>query len=221
MSTTPNTPAEAVPDDLILAALDRAERHRHGAGPGVLFEEAVAHLGLRHHSWTTRRTRPQFEALERAGMVEHFRRQGLVIWALTSRGHRRLAKARQAGTLPELPEAPQHITWRQARTGAGQHIDEFRERLSDVLAEALATLNATRPAESDEWFDLATQLQRACWLLGSATYCLNEWAEPTDEQADTDEHTTPEDHALTPAKRWRRRTERAGRREINRWTDTC
>jgi hypothetical protein len=220
VSTTPNTPAETFPDDLILAALDRAERHARGAGPGVLFQRAVEHLGLRHGAWTTRRTRPQFEALEQAGMVERLRRQGLVVWRLTRRGRRRLAKARAAGTLPTLPEAQQHITWREARAAAQLRIDEFRKSLSHVLAEALATLNAARPAESDEWFDLAARLHRACWLLGSATYCLNEWAEPTDEQADTDTCAAPGDDALTPVERRRRRAQRAGRREINRWTDS-
>lgn len=217
MSPTPNTPAETLPDDLILAALDRAERHGHGAGPGVLFGSAIEHLGLRNHSWTTRRTRPRFEALEQAGLVERLRRQGLVVWRLTSDGQRRLAKARAQGTLPALPEAQQHITWREARAAARQRIGEFRETLSDVLAEALATLNTTRPAESDEWFDLAARLHRACWLLGSATYCLNEWAEPTDEQTDTDDWKAPSDDALTPDERRRRRRQREGRRESGRW----
>lgn len=220
MTSTPNTPAERVPDDLILAALDRAERHGHGAGPGVLFAGVVEHLGLRHEAWTTRRTRPQFEALENAGMVKRLRRHGLVIWTLTSRGQRRLAKARTTGTLPALPEAPQHITWRHARTAAAERIDEFRETLADVLAEALATLNTTHPAESDDWFDLATRLQHACWLLGSATYCLNEWAEPTDDQADTDEWTAPSDDALAPDQRRHRRAQRAGRREVIRWPNS-
>jgi hypothetical protein len=220
VSTTPNTPTETLPDDLILAAIDRAERHRHGAGTGVLFARAVEHLGLRSGAWTTRRTRPQFEALENAGMVERLRRQGLVAWTLTGHGRRHLANARAAGTLPALPEAPQHITWREARTAAAQRIDEFREGLPDVLAEALATLNATRPAESEEWFDLAARLQHACWLLGSASYCLNEWAEPTDTQADTDEPTAPGDEVLTPIERSGRRAQRAGRREINRWKDS-
>ena len=219
MSTTPNTPAETLPDDLILAALDRAERHGPGVGPGVLFEQAVVHLGLRHGAWTTRRTRPQFEVLGDAGLVERLRRQGLVVWRLTSNGQQRLAKARAAGTLPQLPEAPQHITWREARAAAAQHINEFRERLSDVLAEALATIKAARPAESEEWFELAARLQRACWLLGSATYCLNEWPEPTDEQADTDTRAAPGDEALTHDERWRREARRAGRRDLSRWTD--
>jgi hypothetical protein len=219
VSNAPIIPAEELPDDLILAALDRAERHGRGAGPGVLFGSAVEHLGLRNHSWTTRRTRPRFEALEQAGLVERLRRQGLVLWSLTSDGQRRLAKARADGTLPALPEAQQHITWREARTAARQRLGEFREGLADVLADALATLNSTRPADSDEWFELAARLQHACWLLGSATYCLNEWAEPTDEQADTDEWTAPSDEALTRAERGRRRRQREGRREIHRWTD--
>jgi hypothetical protein len=209
-------PAAMLPDDLILAALDRAERHGGGAGPGVLFGSAVEHLGLRNHSWTTRRTRPRFEALEQAGLVERLRRQGLVLWTLTSDGQRRLAKARAQGTLPALPEAQQHITWREARIAARERIGEFREGLADVLADAHATLNTTRPAESDEWFDLAARLHRACWLLGSATYCLTEWPEPTDEQADTDEWTAPGDDALTQDERRRRRRQREGRREINR-----
>lgn len=219
MSTTPNTPAETLPDDLILAALDRAERHGRGAGPGVLFAHVVEHLGLRHGSWTTRRTRPRFEALEQAGLIERLRRHGLVLWTLTGEGQRRLAEARAQGTPLALPEAPQHITWREARTTAQERSDEFRARLSRPLAEAVATLNATPPGESDEWFDLGARLHRACWLLGSATYCLNEWAEPTDEHADTDELTAPGDQALTTDERRRCRRRREGRRKIGRWRD--
>ena len=116
-----------------------------------------------------------------------------------------------------LPEAPQHAAWRNAHTAARQRIEEFRESLADVLAETLATLNTTRPAESDEWFTLAARLQRAAWLLGAATYCLNEWTEPNDQHPDTDTHTRPSDNTLTREQRRRLEQQRHGRRDTSQW----
>jgi hypothetical protein len=71
---------------------------------------------------------------------------------------------------------------------ARERIDGFRQALRGSLAEAGALLGAER-VPSDAWFDLAERLRKACWQLGSASYCLHEWAEPDDSCADTDEET--------------------------------
>jgi hypothetical protein len=217
MDTTPPNPADPQLELLVAAAIDRAQRHRTSQGHGVLLATAAEHLGYRSAAHLPRRVRRQFDALEQAGIAQRIRRKGLTVWTLTSRGERQLADSQQAGTLPALPEAPQHARWRNAHTAARERIDEFRESLADVLAETLATLNATRPAESDEWFTLATRLQRAAWLLGCATYCLNEWAEPNDQQADTDTRTQPHDSTLPREQRRRLRQQRDGRRDTRQW----
>jgi hypothetical protein len=53
--------------------------------------------------------------------------------------------------------------------------------------------------------------------MGSASYCLYEWAEPSDERADVDEDAG--DEALDPRERARRRALRAGRRNIRSWQE--
>jgi len=48
-------------------------------------------------------------------------------------------------------------------------------------------LRTRPPAFSDQWFELAERLRSDCWMLGSASHCLHEWAEPDDRYADIDE----------------------------------
>lgn len=49
---------EPVSNDLVLAAIDRAERHRHGEKRGVVLGSIITHLGfVRTGGWTTRRRR--------------------------------------------------------------------------------------------------------------------------------------------------------------------
>jgi hypothetical protein len=144
-------------------------------------------LGFVHNSWTTRRLRPQLDALGSAGRVGDVRRYGLNLLALTTAGRRALGKARSVGEVI-LPESPQHRIWRHSRTLADERIDGFRQVLRASLAEAGALLGAEK-GPSDAWFDLAERLRKACWQLGSATHCLYEWPEPDDSRADTDKET--------------------------------
>lgn len=51
-------------------------------------------------------------------------------------------------------------------------------------------------AENHGWFEMANRLRTAAWRLGSATYCLWQWSEPTDDRADIDDHTMPGDELL-------------------------
>jgi hypothetical protein len=64
------------------------------------------------------------------------------------------------------------------------------------VAEALALLDSRSRVRSDRWFELARRLRGACWSLGSATYCLYEWAEPDDARADIDDYRDPADQQL-------------------------
>jgi hypothetical protein len=197
-----------IPDVTVLAAIDRAERHR--GRPGVPVWLIFEHLGIPRRS---RRVRAQLQALVQDGSIEQRRAHGVDTWALAPSGRRRLQGAGRV----ELPESPQHCQWRNARTLAEQEIERFRTTMHDALTEASALLSDT--PGSDSWFELAERLQRSARLLGSATYCLHEWVEPDDDRADIDDHVSPVDLALDPRERQRREARRAGRRNTRLWLD--
>ncbi|HEX4436460.1 MAG TPA: hypothetical protein VH061_06640 [Solirubrobacteraceae bacterium] len=165
MSTT------QIPDVTVLAAIDRAERHRGRQGVPVwlIFE----HLGIPRRS---RRVRAQLQALVQDGAIEQRRTHVVDVWALAPAGCSRLQGVGQV----DLPESPQHREWRNARTLAAQEIERFRGSLHDVLDAAMTQLDGT--PHSDAWFELADGLRDAAWRLGSATYCLHEWVEPGDDR---------------------------------------
>lgn len=175
---------EPVSDAQILAAIDRAEAHDRNQIPDAARWDIAAHLGFVHDSWTTRRLHPQIDALKAAGRIRDVRRLGIDLVALTSTGRRALRRARSAGDIP-LPESPQHRTWRHSRTMASDRIDGFREALRASMAE-LGTLLDAGQTPSDAWFEFGKRLSAECRRLGSATYCLSEWAEPDDARADVD-----------------------------------
>jgi hypothetical protein len=179
------TAVEPVSDVQILAAIDRAEAHDRNQIPDAGRWDIAAHLGFVHNSWTTRRLRPQMDALRAAGRIRDVRRLGLDLVALTSTGRRALGKARSAGEV-SLPESPQHRIWRHSRTVAGDRIDGFHQALRVSVTELGALLDAGQTS-SDAWFTFGKRLSAECRRLGSATYCLSEWAEPDDAAADVDE----------------------------------
>jgi hypothetical protein len=84
-----------------------------------------------------------------------------------------------------LPESPQHRHWREARAAATQRIRGFRTALRRALVEAIVLL-ARNEADSHAWSQIGERLTRECSRLSSATYCLHEWVEPSDDTADTD-----------------------------------
>jgi hypothetical protein len=202
MSTTP------IPDAMILAAVERAALHR--GRPGVPIWMILEHLGLPRRA---RRVRPQIRTLTDAGALATSRARGVQLWSLTAVGRRHL---RRAGDV-RLPESPQHQAWRVARALAEQEIERFRSAMADVLAEATALLDGS--GSSDGWFEMATNLRTAAWRLGSATYCLWQWSEPTDDRPDIDDHTMPGDELLGDEERARCRQRRSGRRNTNLWRD--
>jgi hypothetical protein len=204
---------DVVSDDLILAAVARAERHR--------CRDAITRLDIHHHlhipsrSGKVRVIKARVAALTEEDCLEQSRKYGIDAWALTPKGRRRLKRADVAGL---LPESPQHQKWRQASTLAGQEIERIRETLRASLAEALEKLDTDAP--SDVWFAFSERLQRDAWRLGSATYCAREWAEPSDDRADIDDHTEPSDAKLSREKKARRRGRRQGRRSVRSWGDS-
>jgi hypothetical protein len=206
---------EPVSDDVVLAAVERAERHRERKDEGVMMSDIAKHLGLVHGSWTTRRLRPQIEAFIAAGLLVRSRRHGVLIWGLTSSRSRRVGCVGEAVV---LPESPQHRVWRQARTLAAERIDGLREQVRGVLDDATGVLQADGVC-SDAWFALAERLELACGQLGSATYCLSEWAEPDDASADVDDRTEPGDEQIDPDELGGVRYRRGGRRNVWKWAD--
>jgi DNA-binding PadR family transcriptional regulator len=151
------------------------------------FWQPIEHLGFKHSPWTTRRLRPTFERMEAEGLLVRSRRLGIQMWALTPPGRRRLSRARAAGLVPALPEAPQHRQWRTARAEAAKRIGEFRAEVRSTVDEIARLLDDDELADSETWFNLSKRLCTV-WVLGSATYCLREWPEPEDSKADVEKN---------------------------------
>jgi hypothetical protein len=192
---------EPVSDAIVLAAVERAERHREREGEGVMMSDIAEHLGFVHGSWTTRRLRPQIDALIAEGSLARSRRHGVVVWELTDDGRRRLDQIRRTGEVGELPESP---------------LDGFRAEAREALDEAAMLLDA-EDAHSDAWFGVAERLQAACWRVGSATYCLREWREPDDARPDVDNRCDTGDDLLDSEELGSVRYRRTGRRGVWRW----
>jgi hypothetical protein len=204
-------------DELVLAAIERAARHQARDAPAVPGWAVLEHLDIPRRSTAARRVRERLAAMHQAGWLEHSRRHSVPVWALSSTGRSKLRSARRAGTLAPLPESPQHRNWRAARTAAGQEIERFRADVCELLDVTATLLSAHTPPESDTWLELAEELQHACQRLASASYCLFEWAEPSDAHADIDEHVEPADALLDARERMVLRARRAGRRNIRLW----
>jgi hypothetical protein len=203
--------------ELVLAATARAALHRARDSREVPVLAILAHLGLARRSRGARHVLAALEALREDGAVELSRRHGLLTWSLSTRGERRLRAALRAGRVGTLPESPQHSAWRNARALAAQELERFHAALRGDAAAALALLDSEPRAPSDSWFELAARLQRACWLVGSASYCLYEWVEPDDAHADIDDRTDAGDEQLPADERARRRARRTGRRNAALW----
>jgi hypothetical protein len=210
-------PAELPSDELVLAAVERAARHRARDTPAVPVWAIFDHLSVPPHSAAARHVRSRLGVLYAAGWLERLRRHGVPMWALTSAGLRRLRRARRAGSVTQLPESPQHRAWRGARTAAAQELERFRASLRDRLDQATLMLDAGPPPHSDAWLELAEELQQNCKRVASASHCLHEWIEPDDAHADVDEHLEAGDEKLDPSERARRCARRSGRRNIRLW----
>jgi len=215
----PADTSERVSAELLLAAIERAALHQARDTDAVPLWSILEHLAVTPRSAAARQVRAQLAVMEDGGWLQRSRRHGVPTWALTEMGSCRLRRAQHSGELGELPESPQHRAWRAARTTADQEIERFRRRLDEHLQHGAALLYAAPPTPSDAWFELAEELQRACRRLGSSSYCLREWSEPDDARADVDECFDPGDAQLDEDERVRRRTRRAGRRNVRLWGD--
>lgn len=197
-------PFEPVSDTLVLAAIERAQRH----GPkDAWIIHVSAHLGFRHSAHTTRPLRDQLEELRvQHGWVESKELMGREYWQLTPAGEKHLARCHAEGRVGDLPDSPQHRTWRKARAAAAERIEGFKALLWSATAEAMSFEGVADPPPSAKWFELSERLAASFWLVGSALYCLNEWPEPSDDRPDLD--TTDPNLGQGPP-----------RRAVDRWAD--
>jgi hypothetical protein len=210
----------AVPsDELVLAAIERAERHQLRDARGVPAWAILDQLALSPRSAAARHLRSRLPAMRASGWLECSRRHSAPTWSLTASGLRRLRRVQRSGALAALPESPQHRAWRGARTVAAHEIERFRAGLAVRVTRAALLLDAEPPPHSDAWLELAEELQRACRRLASASHCLYEWAEPDDARADIDRQLEPSDTQFEPGARAVRRARRAGRRNVRLWND--
>jgi hypothetical protein len=209
---------DVIPDELILAAIDRAARHRERPAGYAITGSIYSHLDIPSRSGPARRVRGRLSALEEAGTVQRSTRIGFTVWSLTSAGRGRLTRAQRTGKI-ELPESPQHREWRNARTLAEQEIERFRRALRDCLTSATRLLDTDPPAGSDAFFEMAERLRDECRRLASATYCLSEWIEPDDATADVDDRLKPSERNLDPAEQRRLQSQRSGRRNVRLWSE--
>jgi DNA-binding transcriptional regulator PaaX len=211
--------AEEPSDELVLAALDRAARHRARDTAAVPVWTIFEHLGISRRSTAARKVRIRLDVMHAAGWIALGRAHGIQTWALTSAGVRHLRRERRAGRVPPLPESPQHQRWRSARITAAQEIGRFERELRALLAETEQMLDVEPSADSDAVFALGERLQRACSRLASASYCLREWAEPADARADLETHLDLAEAGLDQAEQAHRRALRAGRRNVRLWDE--
>ena len=178
-------PYKPVSDVLVLAAIERATRH----GPAEVWIAAVGeHLGFARTAHNTRRLRLDLERLCLTEChVERRERHGREYWGLTASGRGWLERKRHEGAVDELPESPQHRAWRHGRAAAADRVERFRELAACAVKDAEEVAVAPQGTHrSATWFGLAERLRAAFWLAGSATHCLEEWAEPDDGRPDTD-----------------------------------
>ncbi len=178
----PHRPAS---DLQILAAVERAQRHCDS----VVLGKVSQHLGFKDTPATTRRLRPQLEALRDVdGSLASESWHRSQVWAITRRGRGRLAAARRRGTVEPLPESPQHRTWRHARETAAERLEEICGEVLAALAEADEVLGGSEkpPGDSTAHFEIGKRLGREFRQLGIAVHCLREWPEPDDARRDVD-----------------------------------
>jgi hypothetical protein len=175
-------PKGSFPDALILAALKRAELHSGRDQVGAHYSSIVAHLGLKMGSSTGHKLRPRIREMEAAGLIRGFKRRGAIVHTATPKGERVLTAAGEV----VLPESPQHRHWREAREAATERIGGFRDDLQALMSEGAALL-ADEATDSEAWVGFGEKVGKACKRLGSATYCLREWVEPSDATADIED----------------------------------
>ena len=145
--------------------------------------EIANHLGYALTPASRRLLRRRLDALTEDGWLEIATDRRPAVWKLTGVGQR-AAKRSRTEAWAALPESPQHRAWREARRAAEQQITELRARAREALLESAAALEAEK--DSTSHLKLTAGLCCAFWRLAAANYCLFEWEEPDDAQADVD-----------------------------------
>jgi hypothetical protein len=196
---------EAPSSELVLAAVERAMRHRLPApGPTPMWL-LLEHLAIPRRSGAARRLAPLLAQLERAGLLARGRAHGAPVWSLTPAGRRALDRA--AGE--ELPESPRHRAWRHARTAASQELPRFRAALATTLAatELMLAADGGEAPTAEDWLAAGRALAGDCRRLASAWHCLHEWDEPDDDGGERvrDPARRAELAALRNVRLWRER----------------
>lgn len=173
----------------ILAAVERAARHERS--DEVATATVVEHLGFEPAKKTIRLLHLRLDGLRNAGSLTRAARDGGDSWVLTSEGREELDQRYEAEEVGELPEAPQHRAWREARVEAAVRLEGFKLAMGTMLEEANELLDQANPPHSSEWIAMGQRLSPAAWRVGSATHCLYEWVEPEDDFPDVDEAPGP------------------------------
>jgi hypothetical protein len=88
---------DATFDLLVLAAIERAARHRARDHEGVPVWVIRGHLHIPARSRDARRLRARLGVLERDGLLSTGGRSGVVLWSLTDDGQERLRVTQGAG----------------------------------------------------------------------------------------------------------------------------
>ena len=190
------------PEIIILAAVERAARHEQS--DEVATTCVAEHLGFEPTKKAIRLLHSRLDRLRDEGSLTRVARDGADAWLLTSEGRAELEEGYEAEEGGELPEAPQHRAWREARVAAAVRLEGFKDEIGTMLEEATELLAQARPARSSEWIAVSQRLSSAAWRVGSATHCLYEWIEPDDDFPDVDEAPGPN----------------PGRRAISAWDQT-
>jgi hypothetical protein len=174
---------EAPTAELVLAAIDRAVVQSVRPVSDVSGGAIADHLALSRKSGAWRIARRHLLTLVVEGAVRQGKRNGVVVWGLTSSGRRRLARSVRPGERPELPESPQHRLWSDSRRLADQEIDRIRHELAGALGDGTRLLReAAVPAAT--WLELAQRLSCAAERLGAVVYCVADWPEPGEDGPD-------------------------------------
>ena len=208
------------PARAVLAAVERAQRHRRAARRGAARCGRV--LDASRAAARARRGAGRAGAARRARASGSRWPAGARARTVWSRSRPRGAgdcgaRARRASQ--ELPESPQ-----RRRVAARPHRGRAGARRASALARSGARSSGARGCsrhdgrpDSDAWLALGERSRAACRRLGSAWHCLHEWPEPDDERADGDGAPSRAMRAEPRARPLR--ALRAGRRNVRLWRE--
>jgi hypothetical protein len=131
----------------------------------------VEHLEFEPTKKTNRLLHSRLDDLRNAGSLTRAARDDGDSWVLTPEGREELDRRYEAEEVGELPEAPQHRAWREARVEAAVRLERFKDEMGTMLEEANVLLEQAHPPRSSEWIAMSQRLSRAAWRVGSATRC--------------------------------------------------